>query len=229
VLLAVTELPDLVPEDVARVVALAVGEPGAGRAGGVECVEGLLEAQDLGRAVAGVGIGDAELHPGREEVGVGVVERQEVAIDVPAPVELELLPRAEEVLLGDLQRRLVLAALAAEIDARVERPVVARAHDEVDRAAVPGHRLDGRVVQVVVGAQDALGLLHEPVHVRVAGPEQQLGPQVRGARADVQRVGRAIEPASFPRDGVVEHVAGLDRDVADHRVRCLEFLGRRQR
>ena len=107
------------------------------------------------------------------------------------------LPGAEQVLFLELDRAGVLAALPVEVDARVQRPGVARAHLEVDGGAVVRRRPDHGVVEVIVGAQDAFGFLHDAVDVALAGLEQQLVADHLPARVDVELVRGAVEPAAL--------------------------------
>ena len=158
---------------------------------------------------------------------IDVLERHVVAVDVLAPVELEPTPGAEQVLFDELQRRLVLAALAVVIEAGVQRPVVARVDHQVDGVAVPGNRHDLGIIKVVVGTQDALGFLDQAVHVGLTGLEQQLAADDSRLGADVNGVGRTVQPAALALDGRIEDVGCIDIDPADHRMRRLELLGRR--
>ncbi len=83
------------------------------------------------------------------------------------------------------------AAGVGEARARLQRPGVARDHLQVHDAVVHGERPHLGLVEVVVGAQQPLGL---PDHARrqpLAAPEQELAPDRGVARLDVQRVGGA--------------------------------------
>ena len=103
-------------------------------------------------------------------------EVQRFAVHVVRPAERQLLAVAEQVFLLELDRARVFATLAAEVDAGVQRPGIARANFEIDRLPVLGHRANDCVIQVVVGAQDALGLLHEAMPIRLATRETATAP-----------------------------------------------------
>ncbi len=227
VLLVLLELADALALRVARLDVNAVEEKRARRATRVERIERTLEAEGLRIAIVRVAVREPEPGPRGVEVRIAEVERQRFAVDIVLPAERELLAVAEQVLLFQFDAGRVLAALPAEVDARVQRPGVARANLEIHGVPVPGNGTDHRVVQVVVGAQDALRLLHDAVHVRLAGREQELVADPLPARVDVQLVRRAIYPAAFAGHARVEDVARDDLHLADHGARGFQLAAAR--
>ena len=110
-----------------------------------------------------------------------------------------------------------------------------RSSDQVSRvftsmSATPSRyatRLDGRFVQVMRCAQQALGLLDGLHRDRVALLEEQEPPDHLRAGRDVELVREAEEPVVLQRVGEVEDVLGDDPDLADARARRLELGERR--
>ena len=223
VLLVVLEFADLLAGRVARIVALAI----------VIVQRRLRDACRARRTAGRAGTRwsgrrrrrcrNAEACPRRIEMRIEERERQRLAVDVVRPAERELLAVAEQVFFLELDRARVFSTLAAEVDTRVQRPGIARAHFEIDRLAVPGHRTNGCVIKVVVGAQDALGFLDDTMHVRLALAKQQLRPYDLRPCIDVQLVRGAIHPRALAGNRRIEDVADDDLDLADDGSRRFEF------
>jgi hypothetical protein len=157
-----------------------------------------------------------------EHVGVGDVEGGPGAIDVGAVGHAERNPGTEQVLFGERDAALVLAAFAAGAQAHVERPGVARQDFDIGHAVAYRERPDGHVVQVVVAAQQPFRLRDLLHRDRLAAFEQQRPPDDVRARFEVQLVGEAEEEIVLPRVVQVEDVPGVDADFADTRARRLE-------
>src|SRR5207244_12614136 len=132
-------------------------------------------------------------------------------------------PAAEEVDLLELHAGGVAAAAAAEVEAWIEGPDIARRDAEVDLAVVIGHRADPGVVEIGIAAQDPLRLIDQAARIALAGFEQELladdvlaGPLVQVIREpeELHIVLRILE---------VEHVLVVDHDLPDRGARGLEL------
>ena len=222
------ELSGHLAELIAGLDALAIGQEHATRAPHVERIERSRQAESHLVAVVGIDVGRRQAREALEEVRVEVGQRQRLTVHVAFPLEVDLLPGAEQVVLLELGGKRVLAARAAEADAGIQCPDVAGAHFEVHNLAVVGDRHDDSVVEVVVRAQDPFGLQHEPVPVRFARLEEQLVLDDLRPRFDVQLVCGPVEPAVLAVDARVEHVADDHGDLADDGPARLEFLRRRE-
>src|SRR5579864_5778008 len=200
---------------VERVDADVVQRRDARRPAGVEGVEGALDVEGAGVAVAVVGEGEVDDAVGVAQAGVAVTDQLRGAVDVLEPRHLDVLAGAEEVLVLDVERGAVGAAGAAEVEAELQRPDVPRQHLEIDLALVLGDRPDGRLVQVAVVAQQPLALAQGLGRVGVAGLEEQLALDHLGPGGAVQAVDEAEDAAALAGPAGIEDVLGDDVDGAD--------------
>ena len=200
---------------------IAAGEP-AGPAG-VEGVEGAIQREIAEPPVARVGVVHVHRGEAPESVHVGDLHERFGAIDVGGVLELHARPAAEEVDLLEPHAGGVGAAAAAEVEARIEGPDIARRDAQVDLAVVIGHRADPGVVEIGIAAQDPLRLIDQAARIALAGFEQELladdvlaGPLVQVIREpeELHIVLRILE---------VEHVLVVDHDLPDRGARGLEL------
>jgi hypothetical protein len=95
----------------------------------------------------------ADLPAAAEEGAVAVFEQPGSAVDVRLRLQGEAATGAEYVAFLDADAAAVLAALAAELDIRLERPGVLGDDLDVDDAVAVGDREDVRLAQVFAAAQ----------------------------------------------------------------------------
>src|SRR3984885_15901673 len=100
----------------------------------------------------------------------------------------------------------VAAAAAPEVEAGIERPHVPGGDAHVDRAVVIAHHPDPGIVEIAVGAQDALGLIEQAARVALPRLEEQLTAYDARACPVMQAVGQAEQPAIVLRVIEVEDV-----------------------
>ena len=152
----------------------------------------MLERKLAEAAVAVVRVGGRQVPPRRAELAIAIVDELRIAIDVrttkPMP---SCVPVPRKFSSSSSKPRGVLAALASERNAGIERPDVLRRHFDVDDAVVKRHRPDLRIAQVARVAQDARRFFEQAGPVEVAALEEQLIFDGRLARGDVQPIARA--------------------------------------
>src|SRR5262245_1234205 len=120
----------------------------AGAPAAVERVERPLEAQAPTLAVVAVAIRDVADPARAGHVRVVPMERVGAAVRVLRELERQLFPVPEQVQLLELDSAGVLAARAAERDARVGRPDLARGHLDRRRTVAAVARADGRFADI---------------------------------------------------------------------------------
>ena len=168
-LLVVLELADFLAVGVAGVLADRVEQVAAARAARIERVERPIEAQCLGAAVVGIAVDDAETGPGRVEVRIEELEvvatrgrrrwSSRRRARCPLPSRFFSSSSTDDVFAPPWRLKLMPG-----FSVQVSRVRTSR----IDGLAVVRHRPDPCVVQVVVGAQDALGLVDQALHVGLA-------------------------------------------------------------
>src|ERR1700674_5524725 len=214
----VAPLPEAVDDAAAvveRIDAQVVQRRDARRPAGIEGVEGALDVELAGVAVAVVGESEIDQAVGAAQAGVAVAHQLRGAVDVREPGHLDVFAGAEEVLVFDVERGAVGAAGAVEVETDLQRPDVARHPLEIDLAGILGDRPDGRFIQVAVAAQQPLGLAQRLRREGVAGMEQQLVLDHLGSGGAVQAVDQVEDAAALARPAGVEDVLGDDVDGAD--------------
>ena len=160
-----------------------------------------------------------------------VFDHRRVAIDAGDAGDLQVRASAEEVELFELHADRVLAALAAERQARIQRPDIARRHRDIDAPVLEGDRLDRRIVEIAGGSQDARRLIDQALRVGIAALEQQLLTNHLRLRANVQLVREPVQPLVLFGVLQIEDVFVVDEYFADDgalafELRCLRH-GRR--
>ena len=200
---------------------IAAGEP-AGPAG-VEGVEGAIQREIAEPPVARVGVVHVHRGEAPESVHVGDLHERFGAIDVGGVLELHARPAAEEVDLLEPHAGGVGAAAAAEVEARIEGPDIARRDAQVDLAVVIGHRADPGVVEIGIAAQDPLRLIDQAARIAFAGFEQELLADDVLAGPLVQVIRKPEELHVVLRILEVEHVLVVDHDLPDRGARGLEL------
>src|SRR3989475_9066258 len=110
---------------------------------------------------------------------------------------------------------LVDAPRAAGAHAGLQRPGIARPDFDIDHAVAVTDRHDAYIVNIPVRAHQALRLFDEAGRDTTARLEQQLAPDDRSARLNVQRIGGPVKDAGFLLVGEVEDVAVVDPHLAD--------------
>src|SRR5258708_39953893 len=109
------------------------------------------------------------------------------------PAKLQVFSEAEEVRFGKSRSDGALAALAAGLCLRRDRPRILRGDGDVDDAVVRHGGYDGRRFQKLQRTQVPLCLGQPLGTVDVAFPEEEKLPDYRSTRVDVEPVGELIQ------------------------------------
>ncbi len=137
------------------------------------------------------------------------------AIGIRGSVGTDENTGAEGVGVPQRETGLVDAPRAAGARSGLQRPGIARPDFDIDYAVAVADRHDAYIVKNPVRAHQALRLFDEAGRDALAGLEQQLAPDDRGARLNVQRIGGAVEDAVFLLVREIEDVAVVDPHLAD--------------
>ena len=186
--LARLELLDDATEVVDGIDASFVAQIDARRPSRIERVERPLHVEHLRVAVAVGGDLGPDLPAAPGEGGVAVLDQFGVAVDVGPGLQGQTAAGAEKVVLLDAEAAAVLAALSTELDFGLQGPGVLGDDLDVHRTVVVRHRADVGIAQIVVAAQDPLGLPQQPRVVPLPGTKQQLRGDGRFAGDDVDLV-----------------------------------------
>ena len=209
--------------------AVVLREPGARRPAGIERVKRAYDRHRLALAVGVVGHAVGQLGPAVQRVVVFQLKLVARTVHLVDAAVTHRQAGAQQVVFLDADAARIGPARAGEAGAGVQRPGVARHHLDIDHIGRTAGWRDGaqlHVIQVAVGAQQALGFFHHPNGHCVAGFEQQLAADDLGPRFGVQCVGQAKQGVVLGRVGQIKNVLVQDVDLPDARA-CGFELGER--
>jgi hypothetical protein len=132
----------------------------------------MIEQRRAAAAVAVARIRAEKAIPTAEQLWVSVADLLGRAIHFVAACERDLLAVAQQIGFLHFEPAGVFAAAAAEVNAGLERPHIARAYFDVHDAVANRYRHHLRVEQIAIAAKNALAFIEQPLLERLAAREQ---------------------------------------------------------